>query len=89
MKPQWTVLFFTLALHGAGISAILLADKFGYRRGANDMGQSLLTFAIVALIIGVFFIRTVYQAIAVDASYWLVAALHVVCIFIFIYYFMI
>ena len=88
MKIQWMALLITLSLYGAAVLAFCLADKFDYKRGANDMGNSLLSFAIATLVIGVFFIRSIYQAIAIDSSYWMVAGLHVVCILLFMRFFM-
>lgn len=88
MKIQWLSILLTLALYAAAILAFLLADKSDYKRGANDMGNSLLTVAVATLVIGFFFIRSIYQAIAIDSSYWIVAGLHVVCILSFMWFFM-
>ena len=88
MKIQWLALLYTIGLYIALIIAMWIADKFSYAHGANDMGNALLTFAIAVLIIGFFFIRSIYQAIQIDSSYWLVAGLHVVCIAAYMWFFM-
>ena len=89
MKILWRPILLTLALYVAVILSFLLADKFDYKHGANDMGNSLMVFAIAVLVVGMFFIRSIYQAISVNRSYWLVAGLHVICIVIFMMYFMV
>ena len=86
MKKLWLAILFTLALYGVVWVAFLLDYKYGYSRGANDMDQSLLTFAFSTILIVVFFIRSVYQAIRVDESYWLIAVLHTVGVFAVTYY---
>ena len=88
MKIQWLAIAFTIGLYIAMIIALRIADKFSYARGANDMGNALLTFAIAVLIIGFFFVRSIYQAIQIDPSYWQIVGLHVVCIFAFMWFFM-
>ena len=88
MKIQWPAIALTIGLYAAVVAAFLIADKFDYSRGANDMDKSLLTAAASVLVIAFFFIRSIYQAVKVDASYWLIAGLHVVCIAFLVKYFM-
>ena len=88
MKIQWQAIIFTIGLYIVLIIAMRIADHFSYARGANDMGNTLLMFAVAVLVIGFFFFRSIYQAIQIDPSYWLVAGLQVVCIVAYMWFFM-
>ncbi len=61
---------------------------FSFQGGANDLGNGLLVFAIGALIIAGFFIRSIYLAVTANKGYWAVVFTHLVCAALFAWFFM-
>lgn len=90
MNINWKPLLFTVGLYMAIILAVLITDKLYTQRGANDItGPPFMRAALGAVIILFFFLRSIYQAIAVCKSYWLVAVVHLLLILIIVFKFMI
>lgn len=89
MNINWKPILFTVGLYLAIILAIFITDKLYTQRGANDItGPPFMMAVLGAVIILVFFLRSIYQAIAVGKSYWLVAVVHLMLILIIIFKFM-
>lgn len=79
MKIKWPGIIFTIALYAAMLAALLITDNLP-KRGANDMSTGLMVAAISFLIIAFFFFRSIYQALKIDRSFWVITITHLICI---------
>lgn len=85
MKINWPGIFFTIVLYAAILAAFLITDKLP-KRGANDISSGLMVAAISLLVVAFFFIKSIYQAIKIDKSYWIITAVHLICFIILFLY---
>ena len=87
MKINLAGIIFTIGLYAAVVVAFVINDRLP-KRGANDISSGLVVAAISFLVIVLFFIRSIYQAVKIDKSYWLIVGIHIICIIAGIFFFM-
>ena len=87
MKINLAGIIFTIGLYAAVVVAFVINDRLP-KHGANDISSGLVVAAISFLVIALFFMRSIYQAIKIDKSYWLIAGIHIICIITGIFFFM-
>ncbi len=78
----------TIVLYLVYLLVVFLTNKFYTPRAANDItGPPFLVMIVGALVILLFFFRSIYLAYSGDSSYWSVVILHVILIFVLVYRF--
>lgn len=89
MNINWKALLFTIGLYVATILTVFITEKLYTSRGANDItGPPFLVAFLGFAIIIFFFFRSIYQAIAIDKSYWIVVILHLILLLFLVFKYM-
>lgn len=89
MNTNWKAILFTIGLYVATILSVFIAEKLYTPRGANDItGPPFMVAVLGFAIIVFFFFMSIYQAVAIDNSYWIVVILHLTLLLFLVFKFM-
>lgn len=88
MLQKFKPVLFTVALYIFCFLAVYLTEKLYVPRGANDItGPPFLVMVLGLLVILVFFLRSIYLAIARSKDYWYAVMVHMLFLLFILYRF--